>query len=463
MKPILVKQRQQQQVARLHFWPWLRNALAVKDMARKFGQLRDSPRELWVIFAMKLLESFAVFSFGFVLVKYLTDILRISDVNAGWLYGGMGMFTSVFGIIGGGCVDNLGVRKSLLLGAGLFFLGRLSFCFASGIHVVTFLMLVILPLASALSIPVMVLGVKKYTTELNRAFAFSVFYMIMNASGLLAALGVNLARDFHSSQSALYSSVLSWIALSSLALFMLAYSIRDTPTADYGTRLRPGAYIREIMLQRDFWRFALLTTVFIGVRFAFFSMDATFPKYFSRVEGVNAPYELVIALNPILILILVPWFAYMADQQQWSVERCLVIGASISGMSPFILAASQHAAASVIWVVVLSIGEAIWGPKLYEYSVKVAPEGSEGAYLALASAPIFFSKLLAGGISGHLLQAYCPSFGATDCRFMWFVIGLITFASPMVILFFREWLLPEDKERSSRMPRDEAQYGSTNP
>eukprot|EP01043_Picozoa_sp_COSAG02_P011446 COSAG02_NODE_421_length_22605_cov_158.841198_12_plen_117_part_00 len=59
-----------------------------------------------------------------------------------------------------------------------------------------------------------------------------------------------------------------------------------------------------------------------------------------------------------------------------------------------------------------TVGEAIYAPRMIEYSVTVAPMGREGTYVALSSAPLFAAKLVGGGVSGGLLQRYCPGIGS---------------------------------------------------
>eukprot|EP00551_Chaetoceros_affinis_P015223 CAMPEP_0203695500 /NCGR_PEP_ID=MMETSP0091-20130426/6949_1 /ASSEMBLY_ACC=CAM_ASM_001089 /TAXON_ID=426623 /ORGANISM="Chaetoceros affinis, Strain CCMP159" /LENGTH=62 /DNA_ID=CAMNT_0050567071 /DNA_START=175 /DNA_END=360 /DNA_ORIENTATION=+ len=62
--------------------------------------------------------------------------------------------------------------------------------------------------------------------------------------------------------------------------------------------------------------------------------------------------------------------------------------------------------------------------------MKVAKEGREGTYMALASAPLFLAKLPVGMMSGFLLEKYCPEEGPRDSKFMWLIIGLTTAPSP---------------------------------
>jgi dipeptide/tripeptide permease len=57
--------------------------------------------ELFLIYFMKLLESFAYFSMSFCLVVYLSKDFGFSDSVAGWSYGLLNALTSVYSIPAG--------------------------------------------------------------------------------------------------------------------------------------------------------------------------------------------------------------------------------------------------------------------------------------------------------------------------------------------------------------------------
>ena len=56
----------------------------------------------------------------------------------------------------------------------------------------------------------------------------------------------------------------------------------------------------------------------------------------------------------------------------------------------------------MLFVVQLSLGESIWSPRWYDYSMSVAPEGREGVFTAMASAPLFLGKFVTGAHSATL-------------------------------------------------------------
>ena len=63
----------------------------------------------------------------------------------------------------------------------------------------------------------------------------------------------------------------------------------------------------------------------------------------------------------------------------------------------------------VMFVVLLSIGEAFYSPRVYEYAAAIAPKDQEASYAALSYIPFLLAKLLIGTFSGVLLARYCPA------------------------------------------------------
>ena len=98
--------------------------------------------------------------------------------------------------------------------------------------------------------------------------------------------------------------------------------------------------------------------------------------------------------------------------------------------------------AVVCMLVVLSLGEAIWSPRLYDYVMTIAPEGRESSFSALASAPLFAAKIPVGLMSGYLLHKYLPEQEEgeeevhQDPQTMWLIIGIMTLTSPVLITLF---------------------------
>lgn len=62
----------------------------------------------------------------------------------------------------------------------------------------------------------------------------------------------------------------------------------------------------------------------------------------------------------------------------------------------------------IIGIIFQGLAECFISPRFYEYFSKQAPKGEEGLYLGFSHLHSFISHILAFGLSGYLLTAYCP-------------------------------------------------------
>jgi len=194
--------------------------------------------------------------------------------------------------------------------------------------------------------------------------------------------------------------------------------------------------------------FLMLTALLVGVRVLFRHLDATFPKYFLRTYGDGAHFGVVYALEPLLIIVLVPLFSSAGNVSSdgdpftggagWAsgpgraTRRLLAavrslrslpaiaLGCYVGSAAPFAIAllgpggpasggsGRGSVLASPLFVAMVAVGEAIWAPRFYAYTHECAPPDQAGLYFGLSQVPLFLPKLLAGVVSGRLLAAFCP-------------------------------------------------------
>ena len=88
---------------------------------------------------------------------------------------------------------------------------------------------------------------------------------------------------------------------------------------------------------------------------------------------------------------------------------------------------------------VFTVGEAIWSPRLMQFSAEIAPRGKEGAYIALAMLPYFLGKAGAGVLSEQMTARYFTDnqvlFPSHDVAWLW--IGGMAAISPIGLIIFR--------------------------
>jgi len=93
-----------------------------------------------------------------------------------------------------------------------------------------------------------------------------------------------------------------------------------------------------------------------------------------------------------------------------------------------------------LFIVLLSVGEAFYSPRLYEYTAAIAPKGQEASYMAMSSLPFFLAKLLVAPFSGVLLAHFCPETGLRHSGTLWLIIGLSTMIAPVGLFVFQRFI-----------------------
>ena len=97
-----------------------------------------------------------------------------------------------------------------------------------------------------------------------------------------------------------------------------------------------------------------------------------------------------------------------------------------------------------LFIALLSVGESIYSPRLYEYAAAIAPKGQEASYMSLSYLPFFLAKLPVAMFSGVLLARFCPETGPRHSATLWLIIALTTMVAPVGLLVLRRYIqVPE--------------------
>lgn len=165
------------------------------------------------------------------------------------------------------------------------------------------------------------------------------------------------------------------------------------------------------------------------------------PQYISRAyEGwVGEYFEIASNLNPILIFILVPIIT--AATVKVKVYSMMIWGTLVMSLSAFVLAIDHNVITLGLYILIMTVGEAMWSPRFLQYATEIAPEGKAGLYQGVAQLPWFLTKFLVPLLySGQMLEKYCPQNACTNPEQMWFIFGVIAIISPLILISGRRWL-----------------------
>jgi MFS family permease len=421
------------------------------------------PRELWLAFAVTTLEYVGVYSFLVTLALWLTGDFGLSDERAGWWAATFSTLGTLFIFFIGSIADTLGIRRTLVITFGAQAVLRAVMALAPS-AAVALPALLAFAFAYAASTPVLQVSVQTYSTRQTRAFAFSLWYVAINVGGALSGVIVDATRApfldpathklvlrtldlplVGATTMSAYRAIMGLGTLSAGVAFVVTMLLRqrvekehegeagaETPEAP---KKNPLAVLAEVVQDGPFWRFMLLILFISFVKMMFQHMHFTWPKYITRELGDEFPWGKIWALNSVLILGFAPLATVLTRRMR--IFDVLVTGAFLSAASPFVLCLGSSTPYQVAMVLMLTVGEAMWSPRSYEYMVAIAPRGRESTYVSLAALPYFIAKFFVGPTSGYLLAAFCPASGPRHTAILWAAIGVSTMLGPVGMVAFR--------------------------
>jgi len=165
------------------------------------------------------------------------------------------------------------------------------------------------------------------------------------------------------------------------------------------------------------------------------------PQYLARAfEGgfVGDKFELFANMNPIMIFIAVPIVTALTMKKK--IYNMMIIGTFIMAAPAFFLAFGTSLWTLLAYLLVMTLGEAMWQPRFLQYAAEIAPEGRTGAYMGVAQFPWFLTKMLVPLYSGIMMQRYVPAEGPRDPEAMWLIYACIAMASPILLVIARRWI-----------------------
>ncbi len=224
----------------------------------------------------------------------------------------------------------------------------------------------------------------------------------------------------------------------------------------------------KVITKKPFWIFLFMMAMLVPVRLVFYHFHYTWPKYGIRIFGDGAPVGNIYGvLNPMLIVYLTPLMAVLTKNirsyTMLVVGTCISVGAvTIAVLPPDWLAPLTDTwvgeliferwlnvpegervplyLSLILFIIVFTFGEAIWSPRLMQFTAEIAPGGKEGTYIALSYLPYFGAKLIVGPMSGWLVATYTPDGVGTGVEnhpshwMVWVWIGGMAAITPIILI-----------------------------
>ncbi len=373
------------------------------------------PAAFWIANLIELFERAAYYGTFITLAVFLTRVVGFTDIQAGWigaLFSSMIYFLPFFS---GAIADRIGFRAALVLAFGCLSIGYATLgLFPAKVPVLLSLALIVV--GGSFVKPIITGTVAKSSDAVNRARAYSLFYMMVNIgsfSGKTIARPVRVGLGLD--HVPLYSAGAAFVAL---LVVLLAYWPREDPEA------RPrniAETLRGMATALGNLRFLTLILITAGFWAIQGQLYASMPKYVLRLVGEHASPEWYANVNPLVVVLFVVPITHLV--RRMPAVRSIGIALLLVAMSPLTMAMAHgiHGRVQVFGLslhpitVMMIAGIAIQGlaecflsPRYLEFASKQAPRGQEGLYLGYAQTNTFFAWLFGFILSGYLLEAFCP-------------------------------------------------------
>ncbi len=407
---------------------------------KDFNVLKEVSKEYWSLQIINVLDCTAYFAMFNIIILTLSSDFGFDDTNAGYVFTVFTSTTTISLFFSGVLTDWFGIKKALYVSiTGLLFT-RLAMVTAAYMPESTERDVLVIG-ALFLMAPFMAMlqtafqaANKRFTTKRSRGAGFNLWYLFMNVGAMAGGFVVDiffLNLGLERFQIFTLGAVMSLICLATIAIGIQRTEqvTGDDEEPDEDKRevgddqkgfAKISAIVKAVASEPVFWRFTVLITLLLGVRMVFLYLGLLHPKFWTRVIGPDAAIGSMQAFNPIMVIIglilLIPVL------NRFSIFKMLIGGAFITSLSMFIIAIPPFGSfksmdigtftyiTSIGFLLVLTLGELIWSPRLQEYTAAIAPKGQEGTYLGLSMVPYFLAKTVLGVVSGHLLARWCPEF-----------------------------------------------------
>jgi len=434
-------------------------------------------KAFWVANTVELLERLAYYGVFIVLTLYLSNVWGFSDVEAGIISGVFSASLYLLPTFLGAYADRIGFRSSLLIAFALLTLGYAGLgvlptlnesaglvsyaneTVFSGLResylqwsIVPVMLLIVVGGAFIKSV---ISGtVAKETTTENRARGFSVFYMMVNIGAFMGKSVVDPLRKSLGDSGLIYLNYFA-ATMTLLALCTVFFLYKSTKNAGEGKSFREiGSALLRVLGNVRLLALLLIVSGFWIIQGQLY---ATMPKYVLRMIGPEASPGWYANVNPLVVVVTVNFITSLMKKRKALTSMTvgmLIIPLSALAMSfgnqigtAHILGLHPVAFMMIVGIIMQAIAESFISPRYLEYFSLQAPKGEEGLFLGFSHLDSFFSYLFAFGISGFLLEKYCPdprnfasaadyAAATAHAHYIWYVFVAIGLISAVALLIY---------------------------
>jgi len=384
---------------------------------------RGLSREVWWLALVTLINRAGTMVIPF-LSLYLTEDLKFSLGDVGWIMSAFG-FGSVAGSwLGGKLTDKIGYLKVMifsLFGTGILFIALQFFgtfvSFAIGIFLVM--------LVADMFRPALFVALSAYSKSENKTRSVTLIRLAINLgfSAGPAVGGIII--------TALGYGGLFWVdgitCLIAALVLMQVLNPKKTNVLSAVKTLNPTSPYQD----KAYWIFLVGLFLFGLVFLQYFS---TMPLYY-KVARHLSEFEIgiLLGLNGFIIFVFEMPLIQKLEKSNFTQSGLMLLGAVLIGLSFIILNITTWSGVLILGILLMTFGEMIFFPFSNAFAMDRAKKGNQGHYMALFSVAFSLSHIF-GHNAGMQMTAKI-GFDNT-----WYVITLLAAACMLCLFLLRKYV-----------------------
>ncbi len=376
----------------------------------------------WMLCVIEMWERLAYFGVRAVVAIYIMQAdepggLHFTAAQKGSIYAWWAAFQSILPMVTGGFADRYGYKKQIFVSVTMNIIGFVMMAYMRS-YWGFFIGVMVLATGTSLFKPALQGSLAQNLSKKNSSLGWGIFYWIVN----VGAAGAPILHG------AIRTNVgWKWVFLASAGITALNYlmllTFKDVQSgADKtGNPLQVFARTMANIFEPRLIAWLLIMSCFWLIMYqvwdlhpnfitdwidsssiaAMFHIPASWTLQTDR--GVQVTQEIMITLNPVLILVLMIPVSWVVRKMR--TLSAMAIGMIIATTGVFVTGSTMSGWVFLGGIVFFSLGEMLTGPKKNEYLGLIAPPGKKAMYLGYVNIPVgvgvFAGSYLAGFLYGN--------------------------------------------------------------
>lgn len=407
-------------------------------MNRVIKTLWEFPKQVKLLFLLRFLKSLTESGLTLVFMIYMMEHLSFTMEQSNLIYTAWNVLGATWAIPIGWFVDHGSLKDNLVVGATLNCVGKIM-TFADhskemslfGVLLFSNVGIEFVDKVLSVSLSRMIPLEKDY--ERNTAFQFG--YAIENIGVAAAFFFTDYATN--SQENGIELILLFSVAFSLVFVLFSCLFVGPEPCNTGETRtIFP--VLRQVISDRAFWRLVMFGFALVGVSVFWNYNLALFPIYM-KYEINSTHYGNVESINPMFI----PLFTAIVGAlfPRANPYNMVIYGTVILALSAMPLVFYSTMNAAELYVFLMTIGEAVYSPKVELVEFNIAPPQLAGLYTSLTKIPVGIFRVIGMLSNSFLIDDMCSDGVKDRCSEIWATAVAIALTTPVLLLCLGKFIL----------------------